>query len=448
MYRFNHHVWEMQDLTVYEKIALLYLLDRANEHGICWPSLSTISRATGMSRKQVHRVLRSLKARGLVDWERIGEGGQYNNSYRLNLESIAGGGNSRKNRNKAGIEDALLENQNSRGGVYQTPGSVYQTPDGVYQTPDCCPPDTRVVSDRHTNQSINQPINSPNSSKSLESQSLVNDVKKVDVDALRGEDHGRGGKGALAVAEEENSPKAQLNPKAQHTPEDPLASLGPAAPLVRRIMGQAPGKATLILERAKAMAEMYGSEVLELLWKHALATADYSPLGAWLRYADPTVPLPPEVRQALKGSAFGLGEATPSASKPTPNRSSIAFPGYKVVHSSDDANPLEALATGRMRLDEEGLAARMPWLVEWAKDNEQNPWLVSKIIQLHRQLSSYGPRDFANGLTPEIIITPEELLEAFEGDEPFLPPQDWWRGVEAEAKRLWRERVEMKREVT
>jgi len=168
-------------------------------------------------------------------------------------------------------------------------------------------------------------------------------------------------------------------------------------------------------------------------------------LGAWLRYADPTVPLPPEVRQALKGgvASQGQGEATPGAGKPAPNRASIAYPGYLVTHSSDDANPLEALAAGRMRLDEEGLAKRMPWLLEWARANERNPGLVSKIIKLHRQLLSYGPRDFENGLTPEIIITPEELLEAFEGGEPFLPPQDWWRGVEAEAKRLWRERMGM-----
>jgi hypothetical protein len=210
-------------------------------------------------------------------------------------------------------------------------------------------------------------------------------------------------------------------------------------------MDRAPGKAALILERAKVMAELYGPETLEALWRHAVATADHSPLGAWLRYADPTVPLPPEVRQALKGSVApkGQGEATPATSGPTPNRPSIAYPGYLVVKSFDDANPLEAIAAGRMRLDEEGLAARMPWLVEWAKTNEQNPKLVSKIIKLHRQLLSYGPQDFANGLTPEIIITPEELLEAFEGGEPFMPPQDWWRGIEAEAKRLWRERMQM-----
>jgi hypothetical protein len=211
-------------------------------------------------------------------------------------------------------------------------------------------------------------------------------------------------------------------------------------------MGRAPGKSALILERAKAMADLYGPEALELLWKHAVATADHSPLGAWLRYADPTVPLPPEVRQALKRdiSGQGRGEAAPGASKPTPSRASIIYPGYLVSHSSDDANPLEALAAGRMRLDEEGLAKRMPWLVEWAKAREGDPRLVSKIIQLHRRLLSYGPQDFANGLTPEIIITPEELLEAFEGEEPFLPPQDWWRGVEAEAKRLWRERKGMR----
>jgi hypothetical protein len=457
VYRFNHHVWEMRDLTVYERIVLLYLLDRANEHGVCWPSLSTISRATGVSRKQVHRVLQSLRARRLVDWEHIGEEGWRHNSYRLNLEAIARGGDP----GKTGIEGASSKDQGlggsvyqTPGSVYQTPGSVYQTPGSVYQTPGWCPPDTGVVSDRHTNQSNNHPYNHSNPLESLEIHG--GELHNV---APGQEKEG----GSKAEVTEENpqtlqtsSPDSSVLPKEtkpaareeahKPAPEDPLAPLGPAAPLVRRIMGQAPGKAALILERAKAMAELYGPEALEALWKHAVAIADHSPLGAWLRYADPTVPLPPEVRQALKGRASGQGqgEGTPSASEPTPNRPSIAFPGYLVTRSFDDANPLEALATGRMRLDEEGLAKRMPWLLEWAKAREQNPRLVSKIIQLHRRLLSYGPRDFENGLTPEIIITPEEVLEAFEGQEPILPPQDWWRGIEAEAKRLWRERVGMR----
>ncbi len=434
MYRFNHHVWEMRDLTVYERIVLLYLLDRANEHGICWPSLSTIGRATGVSRRQVYRVLQSLRARGLVDWEHVGDE-WHHNSYRLNLEAIARGGDPRE----AGTEDASLKDRGLGGSVYQTPGSVYQTPGW-------CLTGTGGVSDRHTNHPYNHP-------KDLESR--VHGGGKHN--ATLGQERKEGSK-VLATEEEPQNPQPSSpgssvlpqkeNPAAREgahkpAPEDPLAPLGPAAPLVRRIMGQAPGKAALILERAKVMADLYGPEVLEALWKHAVATADYSPLGAWLRYADPTVPLPPEVRQALKGSVVphGQGQATPGASKPAPNRPSIAYPGYLVVRSSDDANPLEALAAGRMRLDEEGLTARMPWLVEWARANEQNPRLVSKIIQLHRRLLSYGPQDFANGLTPEIIITPEELLEAFEGQEPFLPPQDWWRGVEAEAKRLWRERI-------
>jgi biotin operon repressor len=459
VYRFNHHVWEIRDLTVYERIVLLYLLDRANEHGVCWPSLSTISRATGVSRKQVYRVLQSLRARGLLDWEHVGEEGWRHNSYRLNLEAIARGSDSGK---KTRIEGASSEGRGLGGSVhqslgrdyqslgrdYQSLGRDYQSLGRDYQTPGWGLPDTGVG----TGSPTNHPYNHPN--KDLESLEIHGgELHNV---ALGQEEEG----GSKTMATEEDpqdprpsSPGSSVSPKEESpvarevahkpAPEDPLAPLGPAAPLVRRIMGRAPGKAALILERAKTMADLYGAEVLELLWRHAVATADHSPLGAWLRYADPTVPLPPEVRQALKGgtSGRGQGEATPGAGKPVPNRASIAYPGYLVTHSSDDVNPLEALAAGRMRLDEEGLAKRMPWLLEWAKVREGNPGLVSKIIRLHRWLLSYGPQDFANGLTPEIIITPEELLEAFEGDEPFLPPQDWWRGVEAEAKRLWRERM-------
>jgi hypothetical protein len=137
VYRFNHYVWEI-DLTVYEKIVLLYLLERANEHGVCWPSLSTISRATGVSRRKLQRTLQSLKARGLVDWERIGGEEWQRNSYRLNLEAIARGGES----GKAGVEDAPSEDRGLGGGVYQTPGGVYQTPGGVYQTRGGCLTDT------------------------------------------------------------------------------------------------------------------------------------------------------------------------------------------------------------------------------------------------------------------------------------------------------------------
>jgi hypothetical protein len=465
VYRFNHHVWEMRDLTAYERIVLLYLLDRANEHGVCWPSLSAISRATGASRKQVGRVLKSLRARGLVEWEHIGEEGWRHNSYRLNLEAIARGGDSGKTR----IEGASSEGRGLGGSVYQTLGRDYQSLGRDYQslgrdyqslgrdyqTPGWGLPDTGVGTSSPTNHPYNHPYNHPN--KDLESL----EIHGGELHNVAPGQEKEGGAKAMATEEEPQNPQPsspgssvlpkEENPAAREAahkpaPEDPLASLGPAAPLVRRIMGRAPGKSALILERAKAMADLYGPEALELLWKHAVATADHSPLGAWLRYADPTVPLPPEVRQALKRdiSGQGRGEAAPGASKPTPSRASIIYPGYLVSHSSDDANPLEALAAGRMRLDEEGLAQRMPWLVEWAKANERNPRLVSKIIKLQRQLLSYGPRDFENGLTPEIIITPEELLEAFEGEEPFLPPQDWWRGVEAEAKRLWRERKGMR----
>ncbi len=87
MYRLNHHIWGNQDLEPSEKLLLLYLLDRSDQNGVCWPSLQTISRHTGLSRWGVQKVLKRLRDRGYLSWEQEG----YSNTYRLNLDRLAEG---------------------------------------------------------------------------------------------------------------------------------------------------------------------------------------------------------------------------------------------------------------------------------------------------------------------------------------------------------------------
>ncbi|RTH99377.1 hypothetical protein CSW28_07770 [Thermus scotoductus] len=67
MYRYNHYVWGAP-LTPNEKLVLLYLLDRSNEEGLCWPSITTIAASTGLSRRGVQNVLHRLRDLGLIAW--------------------------------------------------------------------------------------------------------------------------------------------------------------------------------------------------------------------------------------------------------------------------------------------------------------------------------------------------------------------------------------------
>ena len=84
MYRYNHHIWET-NLTTAEKLVMLYLLERADAMGTCWPSLKTIASATSMTVRGVSKVLARLRSRGLVSWSSRGQGA---NLYRINLDLL------------------------------------------------------------------------------------------------------------------------------------------------------------------------------------------------------------------------------------------------------------------------------------------------------------------------------------------------------------------------
>lgn len=55
------------DLTKYELLVFIALLNRANSRGEAWPSLATLEREARASRDSVLRALRTLEERGLVD---------------------------------------------------------------------------------------------------------------------------------------------------------------------------------------------------------------------------------------------------------------------------------------------------------------------------------------------------------------------------------------------
>lgn len=57
------------DLSHRAYVVYLYLYDRANKEGICWPSINTIAADTKMSATTVRRAIKDLKKAGLIETE-------------------------------------------------------------------------------------------------------------------------------------------------------------------------------------------------------------------------------------------------------------------------------------------------------------------------------------------------------------------------------------------
>lgn len=50
-----------EDMSARSKLVYMYLKDRANKDGQCWPAIQTIGRDLGLSRSTVKRALKELE---------------------------------------------------------------------------------------------------------------------------------------------------------------------------------------------------------------------------------------------------------------------------------------------------------------------------------------------------------------------------------------------------
>ena len=72
-----------ENLPPRAKILYMYLKDRANKNGECWPAIKTIAKATSMSVSTVKRAMNDLISSGLLKKESSfrDNGGQTSNRY-------------------------------------------------------------------------------------------------------------------------------------------------------------------------------------------------------------------------------------------------------------------------------------------------------------------------------------------------------------------------------
>ena len=74
-----------EDLSHREKTVYIYLRDRADASGVCWPGIKTIALELGLSPRTVQRALADLERRQLIEKQnrRRSNGSLTSNLYRL-----------------------------------------------------------------------------------------------------------------------------------------------------------------------------------------------------------------------------------------------------------------------------------------------------------------------------------------------------------------------------
>ena len=78
-------IYAEEHLSHREKAVYIYLRDRANVSGVCWPGIKTIARELGLSPRTVQRALADLEHRQLIEKRQRhrANGSLTSNLYRL-----------------------------------------------------------------------------------------------------------------------------------------------------------------------------------------------------------------------------------------------------------------------------------------------------------------------------------------------------------------------------
>lgn len=86
-----YFIYGMDDLPHRAKTVYVYLRDRSNQDGVCWPGIKTIARELKLSPRTVQRAIRDLERAKLVSRQsRFRENGSYtSNLYQLNRDKAS-----------------------------------------------------------------------------------------------------------------------------------------------------------------------------------------------------------------------------------------------------------------------------------------------------------------------------------------------------------------------
>lgn len=82
-------VWECSQHKGSELLVLLALADFADDEGVCWPSIPTLSKKSRLGQRQTYYIISDLLASGELMMISTG-GGRRSNKYQVNLSALTG----------------------------------------------------------------------------------------------------------------------------------------------------------------------------------------------------------------------------------------------------------------------------------------------------------------------------------------------------------------------
>ncbi len=123
-------VWAL-DLPSTTKLVLLKLADNANDEGICWPSMNTVAKYTGISRRAVITHIKKLEELGLIEVIRVRqEAANLPNKYRLIYSPLVNDIHQGGERDSLGVVNDVHPNHKSEPSLNHKKKEL-APPDGV-----------------------------------------------------------------------------------------------------------------------------------------------------------------------------------------------------------------------------------------------------------------------------------------------------------------------------
>lgn len=83
--RHYNFIYDVEGITTRDIAVYIYLEDRADQNGICWPSIKRIAKDTKMSVSTAKRAIKALKTLGLITTKQryLKDGGKTSLEYTL-----------------------------------------------------------------------------------------------------------------------------------------------------------------------------------------------------------------------------------------------------------------------------------------------------------------------------------------------------------------------------
>lgn len=107
--------WGNEDVAGSELLLLLALCDHANDEGVCWPSIKTLSRKVRVQKRSVTKLIEKLESKGLLERLSVG-GGLETSVYQVSPSG------------KGGVPQDRGVSQDRGGSVPQDTPSLYKEP--------------------------------------------------------------------------------------------------------------------------------------------------------------------------------------------------------------------------------------------------------------------------------------------------------------------------------